>query len=439
MTAYPPVVINGLLSAGLQRAQARRIAQARPVPLDKINAVYHPYLSNVARVQIVYGGAASGKSVFLAQRDVIDVMRGGRNFLVCRQVGRTLRGSVVQEVRKVIEEWGLSDEFNINKTDGTVTHRNGYQIIFAGLDDVEKLKSLVPAKGVFTDVRVEEATETERTTVKQLLKRQRGGDPGMSKRLVLSFNPIMQSHWIYQEYFGGIAWADDQKQYNGDGLSILKTTYQDNAWLTADDVRDLESETDTYYRDVYTLGKWGVLGNVIFQNWRVEDLSEMADQFTNRRVGLDFGFSSDPAALVVTHYDKKHKTIYLYNEHYERGLTNDVLARELLAKVGQDAVICDSAEPKSIVELKQHGVRANSAHKGKDSVDYGIQWLQQQTIIIDAKCINARNELSTYHWKQDGSGRAMRQPVDKDNHLIDALRYAYERETMGDGSLISFG
>ena len=439
MTAYPPAVLNGLLAAGLERAQARRAAQARPVPLDRINAVYHPHLANHARVQIYYGGASSGKSVFLAQRDVIDVMRGGRNFLVCRQVGRTLRGSVVQEVRKVISEWGLTDEFSINKTDGTVTNRNGYQIIFAGLDDVEKLKSLVPAKGVFTDVRVEEATECERDTIKQLLKRQRGGDPATAKRLTLSFNPIMRSHWIYHEYFGGIAWADEQKQYSGDGLSILKTTYRDNRYLTADDVRDLESETDNYYRDVYTLGKWGVLGNVIFQNWRVEDLSGMTDQFTNRRIGLDFGFSSDPAALVVTHYDKKRKTIYVYNEHYERGLTNDVLAREVLAKVGRDGVTCDSAEPKSIAELQQYGVGASGARKGKDSVEHGIQWLQQQTIVVDAQCINTRNEFSTYHWKQDSSGHAMRQPVDKDNHIIDALRYAYERETLGDRSLVSFG
>lgn len=437
--AYPPTVMDGIREAAIKQVLARRAIAARPVPLDKINPVYHSHLTDMARIQILYGGASSGKSVFLAQRDVLDVMCGGRNFLVCRQVGRTLRGSVVQEVRRVISEWGLTDEFSINKTDGTVTHANGYQIIFAGLDDVEKLKSLVPARGVFTDVRVEEATETERATVKQLLKRQRGGDRATPKRFVMSFNPILQSHWIYQEYFGGIVWADDQREYRGVGLSILKTTYADNRYLTADDVRDLESEADTYYRDVYTLGKWGVLGNVIFKNWRVEDLSGMADQFTNRRIGLDFGFSSDPAALIVTHYDAKHKVIYVYNEHYERGLTNDVLAREVLEKVGRDAVVCDSSEPKSIAELQQYGIGARGAQKGKDSVEHGIQWLQQQTIVIDTSCINARNEFSTYHWKQDGSGHAMRQPVDKDNHIIDALRYAYERETTTGRSLVSFG
>ena len=391
-----------------------------------INGAYLPYLNDSTRVQIFYGGASSGKSVFLAQRDVLDVLKGGRNFLVCRQVGRTLRGSVVQEVNKVISAWGLSELFSINKTDGTITCANDYQIIFAGLDDVEKLKSLTPARGVFTDVRVEEATEVNKDSIKQLLKRQRGGDVNTPKRLVMSFNPILKSHWLFGEYFAGIGWADKQTEYRDDGLSILKTIYKDNRFLTADDVRDLEAETDSYYYNVYTLGDWGVLGHVIFKNWRVEDLSGMAAQWTNRRPGLDFGFSNDPAALSASHYDKTRKTIYIYDELYETGLTNDELASRILPLVGSDRVTCDSAEPKSIAELKRAGVDAVGAKKGQDSVNYGIQWLQQHTVVIDKRCVNAQNEWSVYHWKQDAGGNALRVPVDKDNHLIDATRYGYE-------------
>lgn len=363
-------------------------------------------------------------------------MRGGRNFLVCRQVGRTLRGSVIQEVKSVISEWGLDDYFSINKTDGTVTHRNGYQIVFAGLDDVQKLKSIRPIKGAFTDVRIEEATETERQTIKQLLKRQRGGDPNTRKCITLSFNPILQSHWIYLEYFSAVAWADDQREYRTEELSILKTTYKDNKFLTPDDVKDLESETDKYYRDVYTLGNWGILGNVIFTNWITAALDDPNSEYylpdnqrTNRRHGLDFGFSSDPAAVPITHYDKKRKTIYIYDDEiYETGLTNDVLAGLVLAKIKRDPIKCDSAEPKSIKELRDYGVNAYGARKGKDSIDHGIQWLQQQTIVIDKRCVNAKNEFMTYKWKEDANGRAMRIPVDKDNHIIDGLRYAYEDE-----------
>ena len=249
----------------------------------------------------------------------------------------------------------------------------------------------------------------------------------------MSFNPILKSHWIYKDYFAGIGWADEQRAYAGDGLSILKTTYKDNRYLTTEDIHDLESETDAYYHSVYTLGNWGILGHVIFTNWRVEDLTEMAAQWTNRRNGLDFGFSSDPAALSVSHYDRMRKTVYVYDELYETGLTNDVLAERVKEKIGNDMVICDSAEPKSIAELQAGKVYARAARKGKDSVNFGIQWLQQQTVVIDKRCINAQNEWSVYHWKQDAGGNSLDVPADKNNHLIDATRYAYENDMDGSG------
>jgi len=209
-------------------------------------------------------------------------------------------------------------------------------------------------------------------------------------------------------------------------LSIQKTIYKDNRFLTTQDHKDLENETDKYRYNVYTLGNWGILGHVIFTNWRVEDLSGMQAQFTNHRNGLDFGFSADPAALWVAHYDAKHKRIYVFDELYERGLTNDLLAVEVKNRIGGDYVVCDSAEPKSIAELQQYGVSALAAVKGKDSVLFGIQWLQQQEIIIDAKCVNAKNEISTFHWQEDANGNAIRKPVEKNDHLIAAGRYAHE-------------
>lgn len=404
---------------------------------EVFNDAYLPYLNDETETQIIYGGSASGKSVFaIGQRTVYDLMNGGRNYLITRQVGRTIKNSVFNEIIKVINEWNVNKLFSINKSDYVITCNNGYQILFAGLDDVEKLKSITPTKGVITDVIVEEATETERASVKQLEKRLRGGDEQTRKRMTLLFNPILQTHWIYQEYFENIGWADSQKEYHSEKLSILKTTYKDNRFLTQQDKERLENETDPYYYNVYTLGNWGVLGSVIFKNWRVEDLSQMQAQFTNPRIGLDFGYSSDPAAVAITHYDRARKTIYFYDELYECGLTNDLLAGEVKNKIGDNYVTCDSAEPKSIAELQQYGISAKSANKGKDSVLHGIQWLQQQTIILDVKCINARNELQTYKWKEDAGGNALPVPLDKNNHLIDALRYAYEDE-MQDTWLIS--
>lgn len=398
---------------------------------EVFNKAYLPYLEDVTPLQIYFGGASSGKSVFLAQRCVFDLLQAGRNYLVCRQVGRTIRGSVAQEINKVIDTWGMARLFTINKTDGTITCHNGYQCIFSGLDDVEKLKSITPAHGVITDIWVEESTEIEPASFKQLEKRLRGGSEKIAKRLTLSFNPVVQSHWIYQEYFSKLAWADNQKDYRDEDMVILKTTYLDNRFLTKQDTKRLEGEKDSYYYAVYTRGDWGILGNVIFTNWRVEDLSAMQDQFVNHRHGLDFGFSSDPAALWVSHYDTKTKTIYIYDEFYERGLTNDILAEEIKKRIGSNYVVCDSAEPKSIQELNNAGINAKPARKGKDSINYGIQWLQQQTIVIGKNCVAAKNEISTYHWRQDKDGNAIRQPSDKNNHLIDAMRYAYEDDSGG--------
>lgn len=401
-----------------------------------INDAYIPYLDSTNRVQIFYGGSASGKSVFVAQRAILDLLNGGRNYLVCRQVGRTIRGSVATELGKVISSAGLSSYFNINKTDGTITClANGYQIIFSGLDDVEKLKSITPQKGAITDIWVEEATETQRDSVKQLIKRQRGGSEDTPKRLVFTFNPILQSHWIYKDYFSKIGWADGQKHHDGDGLLVVKTTYKDNRYLTPDDVKDLENETDKYFYDVYTLGNWGMLGGVVFTNWKVQDLSGMMDQFTNTRRGGDFGFSADPAAFGVSHYDQMRKTIYFYKELYETGLTNDVLA-ERIKEMGEaeERSVWDSSEPKSIQELLQHGVNAAGAKKGKDSITYGINWLKQHTIIVDVSCVNLQNELMQYHWKKDAGGNDLNppRPVDRNNHLIDGgLRYAYEDDMRG--------
>jgi len=390
------------------------------------NAAYLPHLNNMARTQIFYGGSSSGKSMFVAQRCILDMLHGGRNYLVLRQVARTLRVSVFTQLKRVIEEWGVRSLFSVNKSEMTITCINGYQILFGGLDDVEKLKSIVPERGSITDIWIEEATEAEYASVKQLYKRQRGGDPRIPKRMTLTFNPILQSNWIYKEYFSKAKITDAQTDYQSDELSILKTWYIHNKFLTSEDVKDLENEQDSYYYNVYTLGNWGVLSGTIFTNWRVEDLSKMRAQFTNQRYGLDFGFSSDPAALACMHYDKMRKTIYFFDELYERGLTNDMLAESVIGKAGRNRVVCDSAEPKSIAELRNAGVNAIAAKKGADSVTFGVQWMQQHTLIVDVNAINAKNEFSTYHWKTDRQGNAMRVPADRDNHYIDAARYGLE-------------
>jgi phage terminase large subunit len=392
---------------------------------EQINKVYRKYIGKETRVQIFFGGASSGKSFFIAQRAVLDTL-DGRNTLVLRNVARTIRGSCWNEVVKAINSSGAKQYFSISKTEMLITcslHES--QILFAGLDDVEKIKSITPAKGVLTDIWIEEATEIARDDYKQLEKRLRG-ESIHPKRITLSFNPIYKEHWLYTEFFKD--WDESKTVYKDDGLSILKTTYLDNRFLTQGDIDALENEKDEYYRQVYTLGNFGVLGDVIFRNWSVQDLGHL--QNTDKPLfGLDFGFSSDPAAAVKVHYDKGRKTIYILDELYERGLTNTGIAPILKSFAGEHYITCDSSEPKSIKELQGLGIKALGAKKGPDSVMHGIQWLQGNEIVVDTKCQHTKNELQLYQWRKDRDGNSMRVPEDRNNHVIDALRYCMEHES----------
>lgn len=390
------------------------------------NPVYVPHMHNGHRYQLYFGGSSSGKSVFLASRCVLDVLQG-RNYLVVRQVSRTLRQSCWNEIIKAINRMGLREYFNISKSDMVITAaNNGRQILFAGLDDVEKIKSTTPQDGPLTDIWIEEATEAAYADYKQLDKRLRGRSDHV-KRLTLSFNPVYQTHWIFTEFFG--IW-DDGKQYaESETTSILKTTYKDNRFLTPDDRYALEGEKDQYFYQVYTLGNWGVLGDVIFRDWRVEDLGAVKDAYPMRLYGLDFGFSQDPCAAVDCAYDRKHRRLYIFRELWEKGLTNTMLADRLHDFCGHHPICCDSAEPKSIAELRNYGIHAFPAKKGPDSVVHGLQWLKGLEIVIDVSCAHLKEEMTTYQWKRDKDGNTMPIPEDKNNHLIDALRYAVEAES----------
>ena len=400
------------------------------VPARAFNAVYLPYLQAPQRVQLFFGGAGSGKSAFLAARAVLDAL-SGRNTLVVRQVARTLRASCFAEVQKSISRFGLSRMFSISKSELSVTClSNGAQLLFLGLDDVEKVKSLTPRRGALTDIWVEEATETRRADLRQLEKRLRGPS-AHSKRLTMSFNPVSRGHWLYKEYFA--AFPEDRGLLITPDLLILRTTYRDNRFLAPDDIRALEAEKDPYFHQVYTLGEWGQLGGSVFTNWAVGEPPREIDR-TWLRCGLDFGYAADPAAAVLAAFDRKKGTLYILEEFKQAGLTNDLLALRLKALCGTLPVTCDSAEPKSIAELRRHGVQALPARKGPDSVLHGLQWLNQQKMVLAPKCVHLREELLGCRWADDGHGGFLPRPAGED-HLIDALRYAMERDSQGQAAL----
>lgn len=395
-----------------------------------INDSYIPYLNDTTRTQIFYGGSSSGKSFFLSQRAVIDIMQG-HNYLIVRNVARTVRNSVYNQIVKTIIDFGLQKEFNISRSEMVITcKRNNKQILFAGLDDVEKLKSVTPIDGVLTDIWIEEATETAYEAYKQLTKRLRGiTENNIGKRIIFSFNPILQTHWIYKEFFGG--WDDSKTVYKDSKLLIVKTTYKDNKFLSEDDIYALENEPDKYFYNVYTLGNWGVLGKVIFKNWRTEDLSSKIPTFANIYNGLDFG-TNDPNAFVRVNVDQNEKKIYVFDEFYRSELLLDELETEIRTHTEPNEYITgDSAGSQQIMELCSRGLFVLPAKKGAGSINFGIQWLKGYEIIVDVRCQNFKNEIQTYHWDEDKYGNALNRPVDRDNHLMDALRYATESLQLG--------
>lgn len=218
------------------------------------NDVYLPYLDNDDRYLVFYGGGSSGKSYYIAQRWIYKLIHPARcNLLVVRQTGDTNRKSTFPLLKQVISHWNLSAHFKINESDMRIKCLfTGNEVAFAGLDDVEKIKSITFESGELTHIWCEEATEMQEADVNQLKVRLRGGKS--KKQIVLSFNPINIQHWIKGHFIdSGLA-------------TVCFSTYKDNKFLTDDDRKALEDlqYTDEYTYEVYCLGKWGILGKTVF-------------------------------------------------------------------------------------------------------------------------------------------------------------------------------
>ena len=389
-----------------------------------VNDVYLPYIEDTTRLQIFFGGSSSGKSFFVFQRAVLDNLKNGTNYLIVRKTAKTLKRSCYNEVTKAISAYGVNQFYKCNESDLTITNKkNGGQILFAGLDDVEKIKSITPKKGVLEKIIIEEATEITYSDYMQLKKRLRGYSK-VRKCITMMFNPILRTHWIYETFFAD-CWNDERKYYRDDKKLILKTTYKDNNFLMPEDIEELENETDPYYYNVYTLGNFGILGNVVYRNYRIEDLSAVRNSFDNIYNGLDFGWNN-PNAFVRMHVNEAKKQIFILDELYKAGQTYDSLSIGLMLTAGTQYITADCEDGRAINELRSRGLRVIPAKKGSDSVLSGIRFIQDYEIIIDPSCQNFINEIQVYHWAEDKDGNAIEKPVKKKDHLMDAMRYGLE-------------
>ena len=382
------------------------------------NDKYYPYLKQYTEpLEIYYGGAGSGKSVFICQKLLIKALENKRKVLVIRKIQSSQKESCWRLFLETLDQFHILDYCSIRVSDMTITLPNKSTFIFKGLDDAEKIKSIV---GI-TDIWMEEATEFLEEDFEQLKLRIRAKKKDL--QLFLSFNPVSRASWIYKRWFAENAY---------DTAFILKTTYKDNKFLPDQYIQSLEEliETSPIYYKIYVLGEFTSLNKLVFSNWRKEtiNIDELDKEELFALCGLDFGFSLDPTAFVASYLDEKNKKIYVYKEIVEKGRTNPELAERLTYEGFSKAIIiADSAEPKSIEELRQEGIRRiKASKKGPDSIIHGIQKLQQYELIVDPSCIHTITELENYSWQKDKSGEYIQRPIDDFNHCLDALRYSLQ-------------
>lgn len=262
------------------------------IPRGAFNPLFRPYLTdNTHRYLILYGGAGSGKSVFAVQRFLYRLLTLPLcNILVVRAVAATNRDSTYALFRQVISKWGLSELFSCKDSDLRISCANGNSVIFKGLDDTEKLKSITFPKGELTDIWIEEASEILEEDFNQLDVRLRG--KGAHKQMVLTFNPVSVLHWLKLRFF-------DRKDPRA---LVLKSTYKDNQFLDEDYKRTLEGykDTDPYYYSVYCLGEWGVLGQTIFDAQKVsERLSQLAGPVTRGEFTFATWYSPEANEVLI--------------------------------------------------------------------------------------------------------------------------------------------
>ena len=306
----------------------------------------------------------------------------------------------------------------------TIYLPNESKIIFKGIDDPEKLKSI---SGI-DDIMIEEATEITLDDFTQLNLRLRS--KAENQQITLCFNPVSKTNWCYKHWF---------ENGTPEDTVIVHTTWYDNKFLPQSYIDSLEQmkKTNPIYYKIYALGEFATLSKLVYNNWRKEDFNwkEVHSKGNTQALfGLDFGYINDPTAFVACLVDTTNKNLYVFDEHYEKGLLNDEIARVITTKgYHKEIITADSAEQKSIEEIRKSGIRRiKPARKGKDSVLNGIQYLNQYNIIVHPKCVNTLQELENYCWDKDKqTNEYVNKPVDNFNHILDALRYAVEELSRG--------
>jgi phage terminase large subunit len=392
-----------------------------------INTAFLPLWNDTHRFKVIVGGAGSGKSVDRHFEKVKKlVAEPGHNIAIVRKNAVSHSISTIPLIRKCISDWNMGTivrEQKVLKQFTSLT--NGNQIRFIGLDDLEKIKSITFDRGILTDVMVEEASEISEQDFLQLNLRLRG-EASVPFSLELILNPISDTHWVKKKFI------DDKSIYNDTNTTIHHSTYLDNRFLDKEYRESLERlkyEDEVYY-NIYALGNWGSIGNLVFRNVVFQACPYSENDFDEVLLGQDFGFNHYNAIEKIGFKDGKK---YSFAELYTRLKTNDeVIAENEETKIlrKDQKCVADSAEPKSILDWQRAGYYIEPAKKGPDSVRQQIGYLNRGTWYIDPeKCPGLASEVKTYKWRTDKDGNPMDEPVKFKDDAIAACRYAIEEKT----------
>ena len=380
---------------------------------------YAAFWEDRSRYRLIKGGRGSKKSKTTALNLLVRLMEHeGANLLCVRKTGATLHDSVFADLLWAAERLEVSPLWRVTRSPLRMKFLpNGNEVLFRGLDDALKLTSISVPHGMLCWIWVEEAYELrDREEFEKLDLTLRGQTPdGLFKQMTLTFNPWQREHWLFDLF------------ERGEDVFARTTTYLCNEFLDEADLRlfmRMKRDQPERYR-VEGLGEWGIPGGAVFTNLSNDSFDESG--FDNWFEGLDWGFADDPLAWVRVHYDRRADRLYICDELLRPGLSNRQ-AYELLRERSGTVITADSAEPKSIAELRGYGLRIRPAKKGAGSVLSGLRWLQGlRGMVIHPRCVNARRELHNLAFDRDSRGLALPRTRGED-HLTDALRYALEGE-----------
>lgn len=390
------------------------------------------------RYRVVKGSRASKKSRTTALWYIANLIHySDANLLVVRKTYRTLKDSCFTELKWAINRLGVAGYFDMKESPLEITYvPTGQKIYFRGLDDPLKVTSITVLQGCLCWMWIEEAYEISSEADFDMLDESiRGAVPSdLFKQITLTLNPWNEHHWIKKRFFDR---ADDE-------VLAITTNYRCNEFLDGADLKVFEtmkSNNPRRYR-VAGLGDWGIVDGLVYENWKeqvfsVEEIRRLPG--VQSAFGLDFGYTNDPSALFCGLADKANKTLWVFDEMYKPGMSNEAIAAKVTEMgLAKEKITGDSAEPKSIDRLYDLGLsRIRKARKGKDSISNGIDYLQDYHMIIHPKCVNFITEISNYTWDTDSkTGKRLNRPIDDFNHLMDAMRYAME--DLGKGDVFSF-